>query len=71
MTRRVGSIIDVLCRTHAMADEVFGDRRKAHAWLHRPNGALSGQVPFSLLDTEAGRQQVEAILGRIAHGVVE
>lgn len=71
LSREQGDIVVRLARTQAMADEVFGDRRKSHSWLRRPNGALDGQVPLSLLDTEEGGRLVEAVLGRIAHGIVE
>jgi putative toxin-antitoxin system antitoxin component (TIGR02293 family) len=60
-----------IARIQAMANEVLGDRRKANHWLRRANGALAGRTPLSLLDTEEGGKRVEAVLGRIAHGIVE
>jgi len=51
------------------ADETFGDRAKAHTWLRRPNQLLDGEAPLDRLDTDFGTRQVEAILGRIAHGL--
>jgi putative toxin-antitoxin system antitoxin component (TIGR02293 family) len=51
------------------ADETFGDRAKAHAWLRRPHQLLDGEAPLDRLDTDFGTRQVEAILGRIAHGL--
>jgi uncharacterized protein (DUF2384 family) len=39
--------------------------------LRRQNGALDGEIPLALLDTEEGGRLVEAVLGRIAHGIVE
>jgi putative toxin-antitoxin system antitoxin component (TIGR02293 family) len=51
------------------ADETFGDRAKAHTWLRRPNQLLDGEAPLDRLDTDFGIRQVEAILGRIAHGL--
>jgi uncharacterized protein (DUF2384 family) len=39
--------------------------------LREKNGALQGQPPLTLLDTEEGGRLVEAVLGRIAHGIVE
>jgi uncharacterized protein (DUF2384 family) len=33
--------------------------------------ALGGQSPLSLLNTEESSRLVEAVLGRIAHGIVE
>jgi len=51
------------------ADETFGDPAKAHTWLRRPNQLLDGEAPLDRLDTDFGTRQVEAILGRIAHGL--
>jgi putative toxin-antitoxin system antitoxin component (TIGR02293 family) len=71
LSREQSDIVVRLARIQTTADEVFGDRRKSHSWLRRPNGALDGQVPLSVLDTEEGGRRVEAVLGRIAHGIVE
>ena len=51
------------------ADETFGDPAKSRAWLRRPNQLLDGETPLDRLDTDFGSRQVEAILGRIAHGL--
>jgi putative toxin-antitoxin system antitoxin component (TIGR02293 family) len=56
-------------RTAAHAEKVFGERAKASRWLHKPNRALGGVSPLSLLDTDLGTREVEQILGRIEHGV--
>lgn len=53
----------------ALAEETFGDRAKALAWLSRENRVLDGQPPLSLVDTDLGSRSVEALLGRIAHGL--
>lgn len=58
-----------LARLVASAEETFGDADKAHTWLTRPTRALDGQTPLSLADTDQGARSVEALLGRIAHGV--
>lgn len=58
-----------LARVAARATEVLGDAERASRWLHRPNRALGGVVPLTLLDTDVGVQQVEQILGRIEYGV--
>jgi putative toxin-antitoxin system antitoxin component (TIGR02293 family) len=50
------------------ARDVIGEDRAA-AWLQRPNRALGGLVPLSLLDTDVGAQEVEDVLGRIEYGV--
>lgn len=49
--------------------DVLGSHEKARQWLERPNRALGGEPPLSLLDTDIGARQVEAVLGRIEHGV--
>lgn len=51
------------------AEETFGNRDKAGAWLRRPTRALAGETPLGLLDTDQGTREVEALLGRIAHGI--
>lgn len=71
LSREQSDIVVRLARIQAIADEVFGDRRKSHGWLRDPNGALAAQTPLFLLDTEEGGRLVEAVLGRIAHGIVE
>lgn len=71
LSREQSDVVVRLARIQALADEVFGSRQDAHAWLREPNGALGGQPPLTLLDTEEGGRLVEAVLGRIAHGIVE
>lgn len=56
-------------RVIAEAEETFGSQEKAGKWLRRPTTALSGEKPLALLDTTEGAAQVEALLGRIAHGI--
>ncbi len=51
------------------AEGTFGDPRKAHAWLRRPTALLDNEAPLDRLDTDIGARQVEALLGRIAHGI--
>ena len=58
-----------LARIAAMAADVLEGKERAARWLREPNRALGGQAPLRLLDTEVGGRQVEAILGRIEHGV--
>ena len=59
-----------LGRVATLAEEVLGSRAKATAWLHAANRALGGTTPLSELDTDLGAEQVEAVLLRLAHGVV-
>ena len=58
-----------LARIAAMAADVLDGKERAARWLREPNRALGDQTPLGLLDTEVGGRQVEAILGRIEHGV--
>ena len=58
-----------LARVAALAEDVLGDRAKAGRWLQKPNRALGGAVPLARIATDVGTQEVEAILGRTAHGV--
>lgn len=56
-------------RVIAEAEVTFGSQDKAASWLRRPTTALDGEKPLALLDTGEGAAQVEALLGRIAHGI--
>jgi putative toxin-antitoxin system antitoxin component (TIGR02293 family) len=71
LSREQSDLVVRLARIQAMADDVFGDRVKSHRWLRDKNGALGSQTPLALLDTEEGGRVVEAVLGRIAHGIAE
>jgi putative toxin-antitoxin system antitoxin component (TIGR02293 family) len=62
---RLSRVLRMIAETEA----TFGDPAKAHAWLRRPNQLLDGEAPLARLDTDFGTRQVEAILGRIAHGL--
>lgn len=56
-------------RLAVYAEEVFGDKDKAHAWLRTHNRALDNQIPFDLFHSEVGTRIVETLLGRIEYGV--
>ena len=58
-----------LLRIIEETEATFGDAGKAHKWLRRPTALLDGETPLDRLDTDIGTRQVEAILGRIAHGL--
>jgi putative toxin-antitoxin system antitoxin component (TIGR02293 family) len=58
-----------ILRVIETAEQVFGEARKAAAWLRRPSSALNDDAPLDLLDTDLGTRQVESLLGRIAHGI--
>lgn len=51
------------------ATDVFGSRERASAWLSRPALAFGGETPLDYSDTETGAREVEALIGRIEHGV--
>lgn len=61
---------DRVLRLHRLlkrTESVIGEGAKD--WLHRPNRALNGRVPFELSETETGAAAVLDVLGRIEHGV--
>ena len=51
------------------AGSVFDNRQDAAEWLSAPNPSLSGRAPLSLLDTDAGAQEVDDVLTRLEFGV--
>jgi putative toxin-antitoxin system antitoxin component (TIGR02293 family) len=59
-----------LARISAQAAGTLGSEEKAAQWLRRPNRALGNQSPLKLMDSDIGTRQVEAVLGRIEHGIV-
>lgn len=52
---------------HALT--VFDSDKDAVAWFSLPNQALSGDTPLSLMDTDAGVHEVDAVLTRLEFGV--
>jgi putative toxin-antitoxin system antitoxin component (TIGR02293 family) len=62
--------IERVKRIYALTQDAIGGRDKAGVWLTRPNRALHGQIPLSLLDTDAGAQIVEEELYRIRYGII-
>jgi len=57
-----------LLRVIEEAEITFGNATKAHTWLRQKSALLDNEAPLDRLDTDIGTRQVEAILGRIAHG---
>jgi putative toxin-antitoxin system antitoxin component (TIGR02293 family) len=53
--------------THGIS--VFETTDVFKRWLQKPNRALGGVSPFSLLNTQYGRHEVHNVLGRIEWGV--
>lgn len=56
-------------RLYAIAAEVLEDESAAARWLKAPQRALGGAVPLELAQTDVGARAVEALLGRMEHGV--
>lgn len=53
----------------AIAMEVLGSERNAMSWLRRAQPGLGNEVPLERLLTQAGADEVEALLRRIDYGV--
>lgn len=51
------------------AVEVLEDIDAARRWFSAPKKALGGLTPLKYCDTDVGAREVEALLGRIDHGV--
>lgn len=47
----------------------FGSLQKFRSWLQKPNRALAGHTPFSLLNIPTGIKMVQNVLGRINEGI--
>jgi putative toxin-antitoxin system antitoxin component (TIGR02293 family) len=58
-----------LAKMLAVAESALGDKQKARRWLSTPNRALGNVTPLSMLETEAGADEVANLLGRIEYGV--
>ena len=58
-----------MARILAQARETLGSPAHAAQWLMTPNRVMNGDTPFDRLDTDAGVQSVETVLGRIAYGI--
>jgi putative toxin-antitoxin system antitoxin component (TIGR02293 family) len=58
-----------LARLFSHAANVLESDENAAVWFSRPNRALRGNTPLSLIDTETGAREVEDVLWRIAHGI--
>jgi len=48
---------------------IIGSPDRLAQWMRTPITAFQGRAPYSLLDSEDGRRQVETVLGRIEHGI--
>jgi antitoxin Xre/MbcA/ParS-like protein len=67
-SRQSGSLVRIL-EIRTLADRIFGDEKKAEAWLNRKNPSFSGQKPIDLLNDELGAAVVREALEQIDHGL--
>lgn len=58
-----------IARIYTMVCEVLEDDKLALDWLMKPKFGLGNKVPFDMLQTEAGTQEVENLLWRIEYGL--
>ena len=58
-----------LVRVVTYARKVFTGEDMANEWLRSPNPELDNEVPIRMSATDLGAREVEAVLGRIEHGV--
>jgi putative toxin-antitoxin system antitoxin component (TIGR02293 family) len=56
-------------RLLSRAESALGSPAAARSWLAAPAVAFHGECPLDFADTEVGAREVEALLGRIEHGV--
>ena len=64
-----GDRLDRATRLLAMAVSVLEEEAAAVRWLRTSQRALGGGVPIELASTDIGTRAVEALLGRMEHGV--
>jgi len=58
-----------MMRVLSLAEEIYGSRERALAWLRRPSARLKKRAPFELLKTDAGARIVEDLLTQIDEGM--
>jgi putative toxin-antitoxin system antitoxin component (TIGR02293 family) len=58
-----------LLRLVKAARDLFQDDAKADVFLRSPNPALGDRIPIQMAQTDMGAREVEAIIGRISHGI--
>jgi len=57
--------------TYRAALQLFeGDADAARRWFSEPAKALGSNTPLQHLDTEAGADEVQDLIGRLEHGVI-
>jgi putative toxin-antitoxin system antitoxin component (TIGR02293 family) len=58
-----------MIRTLSSAEEIYGSRERALAWMRRPQPRLEERTPLSLLTTDTGSRLVEELLVQIDEGM--
>lgn len=56
-------------RLFQRASAVLGGAVSARSWIGAPAVSFRGECPLDYADTETGAREVEALLGRLEHGV--
>lgn len=60
-----------IARVYRAVLQLFeGDKEAARGWLQLPAKALGGESPLRHLNTEAGADEVQDLIGRLEHGVI-
>lgn len=57
-------------KAYALAEEVFGAKEKASAWLHKPRKAFNDQSAITIMQSEPGAKLVENTLNQIDAGYI-
>jgi putative toxin-antitoxin system antitoxin component (TIGR02293 family) len=57
-----------LARIQALAEDVFGDTKKANRWLRDPLGILDGKSPLEVARTDSGVRLIEQLLAKLDWG---
>ena len=58
-----------LLRVVKAARDLFENDENADGWLRNPIPSLGERIPIEMAQTDLGAREVEAVLGRMAHGV--
>jgi putative toxin-antitoxin system antitoxin component (TIGR02293 family) len=59
-----------IVRLYNFATRVLGTSENAREWLRTPSGDFEDKTPLEYAETEIGAREVEAVLDRIADGVI-
>jgi putative toxin-antitoxin system antitoxin component (TIGR02293 family) len=51
-----------------LAEQIWGNRKDADAWMTTPHFELEGRTPASLLTTKLGEHRVENLLSALENG---